>query len=181
MTAISHECTNCKLHINRIKIVKGRGTRPCDIAFFGEAPGKTENRRGIPFCGKAGGLLDIMLEDATDLNRDNFTPSYYIINTVFCRPCDSFQGDNREPEPEEILACRPNVLKEIRIASPKIVVFVGKVSEKYYKNDFPFTNKIQHPAFLLRHGGKMSDWYPSNIRKLSDIFREVKNIKRDSI
>lgn len=178
MTAIARDCVACKLHQFRIKIVKGKGTRPCDIVFMGEAPGKTENRRGIPFCGKSGELLNMMLEDAAELNRDNHIPSYFITNTVLCRPCDEFQGDNRAPEPEEIYACRPNVLKEIRIASPKAIVFVGKVAEKYYHKEFPFTFSIQHPAFLLRHGGKNSDWYPSNIRKLSDIFREIKNLKR---
>lgn len=180
MAAVSRECTKCNLYKTRIKIVRGRGTRPCDIVFMGEAPGKTENRRGIPFCGKSGDLLDLMLEDATKLNRNNYTPSCYIINAVLCRPCDEFQGDNREPFPEEVLACKPSVLKEIRIASPKMVVFVGKVAERYYKRDFPFINRIQHPAFLLRHGGRMSDWYPSNIRKLADIFLEVKELRREA-
>jgi uracil-DNA glycosylase family 4 len=146
---------------------------------MGEAPGKTENRRGTPFCGKSGELLDLMLKDAMELNRDTFLPTYYIINSVLCRPCNEFQGENREPEPEEVLACKPNVLKEIRIASPKMVIFVGKVAEKYYKRVFPFTDKIQHPAFLLRHGGRMSDWYFTNIRKLAEIFITVRKLRRD--
>ena len=88
MVVINRECTKCKLHETRIKIVRGRGVRPCDIVFMAEAPGKTENRKGIPFCGKSGKLFDLMLDDAVELNRNNFMPSFYIINSVLCRPCD---------------------------------------------------------------------------------------------
>ena len=164
---IRRPCKKCSLHRFRKKIVQGRGLIPADILFIGEAPGKAENITGEAFTGRSGKLLNQMIKDATP---KDWNLSVYITNTVFCRPTDSKQGDNRQPTPEEVLACSPNLYELIGRVKPKQIIFAGKVSESYYKKEFPDAVAIQHPAFLLRQGGKSSPYYLTNIRVLTEVF-----------
>ena len=91
------ECTRCKLHKTRTNIVFGVGNPEARLMFVAEAPGEDEDLQGFPFVGKAGQLLTKMIE-AMGLRRDDV----YICNTVKCRP-----PNNRNPEPDELLACEP--------------------------------------------------------------------------
>lgn len=166
-------CTKCKLHHYRRKIVTGRGQVPADILFIGEAPGKSEDLLGCPFVGPSGKLLESLFHEAAKDAGLVAIPSHYITNTVFCRPTDEFMGQNREPEREEVLACMPNVMRIYKRVEPKIVVFIGKVSERYYGKEFPMSSSIYHPAFLLRGGGPASPYYLQTVNKLSTIFKEV--------
>lgn len=174
MTAkLRNNCVACKLSRFRFKIVQGRGSIPADLMFMGEAPGKTEDLKGEAFVGKAGKLLDMMIEDAVGLlERENgltvILPSYYITNTVLCRPTDYLMGGNREPEPEEVLACRNNIMDIFERVNPKLVVFLGKVAQSYYEKVFTESIHIIHPAALLRQGKKRSPLYKPNVRRLSE-------------
>jgi uracil-DNA glycosylase len=181
-------CCKCKLSEYRRNVVIGRGDntqtpykldRQTDILFIGEAPGKSEDLLGFPFVGESGRLLDNMISKANhllfeeDFKEDRLFPSYYITNTVLCRPTDEKFGDNRQPTPLEVLQCSSNVINVYKHITPKLVVFVGKVSEKFYKKEFKRAKSIQHPAYILRNGGVNSAIYLDNVRKLMEIFRTI--------
>ena len=165
---IQKQCNRCNLAKFRKKIVQGRGSIPADILFIGESPGKAENITGRAFTGRSGKLLNSMIKDAAP----SLKLSYYITNIVFCRPTDSKHGDNREPTSEEVLACYPNLNNLIQRVKPKQIIFIGKISEGYYKKEFPDAITIQRPSFLLRQGGKASAYYLTNIRILSEVFEK---------
>lgn len=163
-------CTKCRLCKTRKQVVIGSGnaTKQSKILFVGEAPGKTEDLMGEAFIGPSGKLLRTMLDRASDM-ANRMLPDYYITNVVLCRPTDSKLGPNRPPEFDEILACGSNFLSIVDAIQPEVVVFIGKVAEKYYKDEFPGSISIQHPSFLLRTGGKASPFYMQNVRTLAGI------------
>ncbi len=111
------ECTRCKLHERRTKIVFGEGDPNAEIMFVGEGPGEQEDLRGIPFCGRAGELLTSMIEKGMGLPRS----SVYICNVVKCRP-----PNNRTPEPDEVSCCRPFLEAQIAVIRPKVIIALGK-------------------------------------------------------
>jgi len=111
------ECRSCGLCQARQQAVFGIGDLDPDWLFIGEGPGAEEDRKGEPFVGQAGKLLDAMLA-AIDLNRRQ---KVYIANTVKCRP-----PGNRTPEPEEIAACWPYLARQIQLLAPKLIVALGK-------------------------------------------------------
>src|SRR6185436_5222559 len=102
------ECTRCKLHTTRRKIVFGVGAEDAPLMFVGEAPGEQEDRRGEPFVGPAGELLDRMIE-AMGWTRQ----TVYIANTTKCRP-----PGNRNPQPDELAQCTPFLDAQIRAIAP---------------------------------------------------------------
>lgn len=112
-------CTACVLHEKRNKTVFGVGDEQADWLFVGEGPGAEEDAQGEPFVGQAGKLLDNMLA-AIDLRRGN---NVYIANIVKCRP-----PGNRNPEPEEALACSGHLQRQIELIRPKLIIALGKVA-----------------------------------------------------
>lgn len=171
-------CTKCALHETRINLVQGKGTYPADILFFGIAPGKDEDRKGVCFVGASGILLDQMLRDAVKhikiqfkIYKPEFT--YYVDNIVRCRPCDFFGAENRDPLSDEVFACKPHVQSVYRKVKPKITIFAGKIPAQYYKNVFKPNVVMWHPAALLRRGGVGAPEYMMNIRLLAETIREV--------
>lgn len=168
------KCPGCVLQNKVRQQVIGRGSLPADLLLIGEGPGKSEDLLGEPFIGPSGKLLDQTLLDASILAMVPI-PSHYITNVVLCRPWiyqeeDELYGENREPVREEILACMPNIMKIASVVRPKHVIFVGKVSEKYYRKEFRYSTRIYHPAFHLRYGGITSPFYRGDVRTLSEIF-----------
>ncbi len=111
-------CTKCALHRNRRNPVPGEGPIGAEVMVVGEAPGRREDELGRPFVGMAGKLLDTLLEKA-GLRRDQV----YITNVVKCRP-----PGNRDPRPEEISACLPYLLRQIRILRPRVIIAVGRIA-----------------------------------------------------
>ncbi len=111
-------CKKCSLFKTANNPVPGNGDYGAEILFIGEAPGFTENQRGIPFCGLAGKLLDELL-NSIGLNRDRV----FVANILKHRP-----PDNREPLPEEIVACKDFLDRQIEIISPKAIVTLGRFS-----------------------------------------------------
>ena len=111
-------CKKCSLHKSRTQVVPGAGNPKANIMFIGEAPGKKEDQTGEPFVGAAGKFLNEMLA-SIDLKREDI----FIANTVKCRP-----PDNRDPKPEEIETCLPNLKQQISIIKPKIIVSLGRFS-----------------------------------------------------
>jgi DNA polymerase len=153
------ECTRCKLHGTRTSIVFGVGAPDAPLMFVGEGPGEQEDKRGEPFVGPAGELLDKMI-DAMGWSRD----SVYINNIVMCRP-----PGNRNPQPDEVGACKPFLEARIGAVAPRIIVALGRpAANTLLGTDAPISTlrgrfhdrngvKVMptfHPAYLLREPDK---------------------------
>ncbi|MGB9680499.1 MAG: uracil-DNA glycosylase [Thermoanaerobacteraceae bacterium] len=159
------ECLNCKkcnLSNTRNNVVFGEGSYKSKIMFIGEGPGKDEDLQGKPFVGRAGQLLNKMLE-AINLKREDI----YIANIVKCRP-----PNNRVPLEEEIQACIPYLRNQVAIISPKIIVCLGSTAAKaiidknfkitamrgrWYERKGVSIIATYHPAALLRDPGKKTE------------------------
>lgn len=157
-------CTSCPLHEGRMRTVFGVGDRAADWLVIGEAPGAEEDRRGEPFVGRAGKLLDAMLA-ALGHTREQV----YIANTVKCRP-----PENRNPRPEEMATCAPYLERQIELLAPKIILAVGGVAahrllgvdtpvgrlrghvHRYGPAGIPLV-VTWHPAYLLRRPEAKAD------------------------
>ncbi|OGW28111.1 MAG: uracil-DNA glycosylase, partial [Nitrospinae bacterium RIFCSPLOWO2_12_FULL_47_7] len=112
------DCTRCKLSKTRTHIVFGSGNPNAKLVFVGEGPGADEDAQGLPFVGRAGKKLTEIIESGMGLNRENDT---YICNIVKCRP-----PENRDPEPDEVSACKPFLAKQLKAIRPKVIVALGK-------------------------------------------------------
>ena len=151
-------CTRCPLHRTRTQGVLGVGPRRTDWLVIGEAPGAEEDRRGEPFVGAAGQLLDAMLK-AIGLERRN---NVYIANVLKSRP-----PGNRDPRPEEVAACLPYLLRQVRLLEPKIILAVGRIAAQNLLGTEAPLSRLRgqvhrfgefntplvvtyHPAYLLR-------------------------------
>ena len=108
-------CTRCRLSESRTQIVLGHGNPAADLMFVGEAPGREEDEQGRPFVGDSGQLLTKIIE-AMGTTREQV----YIVNTVGCRP-----PENRNPHADEVAACRPFLLEQIRVVAPRVIVTLG--------------------------------------------------------
>ncbi len=150
------ECTRCKLHTGRTQIVFGVGNPHAKLVFVGEAPGADEDAQGEPFVGRAGQLLTKIIQ-AMGMQREDV----YICNIIKCRP-----PNNRTPEADEILACSPFLLKQLRVIGPAFICALGgpatqtllqtkepitRLRGKFYDfHGIPLLPTF-HPAFLLRN------------------------------
>jgi len=157
-------CTRCELSQSRTNTVFGVGNPEADWLIIGEAPGAEEDRRGEPFVGRAGKLLDQMLL-AIGQSRD----SVFIANILKCRP-----PDNRDPKPAEAAACRNYLERQIELLQPKIILAVGKIAaQNLLGSDDPVGRMrgrphelggiplvvTYHPAYLLRSPSqKQKSW-----------------------
>lgn len=146
-------CRKCNLWKTRKKPVFGEGSLDTDIFFVGEAPGYNEDMQGRPFVGKAGKILDELLE-SIGLRRSEI----YIANTIECRP-----PDNRNPLKTEIDACAEHLDKQIEIIQPRIIVPLGNFACSYI-----------FEKFGLKYG-KISDVH-GKIFQINTIFGNVKII-----
>jgi len=112
------QCRRCRLHESKTHYVPGEGSNRPDILFIGEGPGETEDQFGRPFIGKAGQLLDKIIQKMGMQRGDVF-----IANVVKCRP-----PNNREPLKDEVETCLPYLSRQIVILQPKVIVCLGKVA-----------------------------------------------------
>lgn len=164
-------CTRCALHRERTQTVFARGTGRSGVLFLGEGPGEEEDRKGEPFVGPAGQLLDRMIA-AMQLARDDV----YVCNVVKCRP-----PRNRKPEPDEMSQCRPYLEEQISLLQPRVIVALGATAVqgllgttggitrlrgqwKLFRGQTPVMPTF-HPAYLLRQ--------PQAKREVWDDLREV--------
>ena len=157
-------CTKCPLAFTRTKIVVGRGSLTATTLIIGEAPGKSEDVLGQAFIGDSGKLFDEML---SRVGIDNC----FFTNTILCRPCDSRDGENREPLPAEIFLCLENVQKIINsLHHIKGIIFAGSIAKRYFATRLKGLPQchIVHPSFLLRTGGKASPHYLDAINSLKE-------------
>jgi uracil-DNA glycosylase len=113
-------CTRCPLHETRTRTVFGAGNADAELMFVGEAPGAEEDRQGLPFVGRAGQLLNQLLEEI-GLSREDV----FIANVLKSRP-----PGNRDPQPLEIAACEPYLFEQVRLIEPKVVCTLGNFATK---------------------------------------------------
>lgn len=150
-------CTRCALHQSRTQTVFGVGNVAADWMIIGEAPGQEEDRRGEPFVGRAGKLLDEMLL-SLGLDRQ----SVFIANILKCRP-----PNNRDPKADEAASCRSYLERQIDLVAPRIILAVGRVAAQHLLATDAPVGRLRgsvheladrqlpvvvtyHPAYLLR-------------------------------
>lgn len=150
-------CTKCSLCETRTQTVFGIGNHRARLFLVGEAPGAEEDRRGEPFVGRAGQLLNSMLR-AVDLTRDDV----FIANVLKCRP-----PGNRDPKPEEAASCLPYLERQIALIEPALMLAIGRVSAQTLLGTDAAVARLRgrvhhfgerhiplvvtyHPAYLLR-------------------------------
>jgi len=165
-------CPRCKLSKTRTKIVFGQGNPHAELMFVGEAPGRDEDEQGLAFVGRAGQLLTKIIE-AIGRKREEV----YIANVIKCRP-----PNNRNPESDEIAACRPFLDEQIRLVSPRVLVTLGTfAAQVILETDEPI-GRVRgrwqtargvrvmptfHPAFLLRTPERKKDVW-EDMKKVRD-------------
>jgi uracil-DNA glycosylase len=148
-------CQQCRLSTSRTQVVFGRGSGQAELVVVGEAPGGEEDRRGEPFVGPAGKLLDLLLLSA-GFDRD----SVYICNVLKCRP-----PNNRDPRPDEVAQCTPYLHAQLEAIAPRALLAVGKFSSQTLAGSEESIGRLRgqvhsyrgipvvatyHPAYLLR-------------------------------
>jgi len=172
-------CLKCPLGHTRTNFVFGVGNPHAEVMFIGEAPGADEDAQGEPFVGRAGQLLNKIL-DAVKLKREEV----YICNILKCRP-----PNNRDPEPTEMETCTPYLHKQIELMQPKFIICLGRIAGQWLLqtkdsltalrgriHDFAGTKLIvtYHPAALLRNPNwKLPAWEDMKMfRKAYDEMKE---------
>ena len=172
--ALKLECMNCRgcaLADNRTNVVFGIGNEAAEILLIGEGPGQSEDEQGIPFVGRAGQLLDDMLE-IIGLDRTKV----YIANIVKCRP-----PQNRDPLNVEQDACIGYLRRQTALIRPKIIVCLGRIAAKaIIKEDFKITS--EHGQWFSRGGVQMTAIYhPAallrDVQKRPETFEDLKAIQ----
>ena len=173
-------CLKCPLGHTRTNFVFGVGNPDAEVMFIGEAPGADEDAQGEPFVGRAGQLLNKIIE-AVNLKREEV----YICNILKCRP-----PNNRDPQPSEMETCSPYLIKQIEIVKPKFIICLGRISAQWLlkTNDSLTTMRSRvhdflgaklivtyHPAALLRNPGwKRPAW--EDMKMFKKLFDEEKAV-----
>ncbi|HEV7668636.1 MAG TPA: uracil-DNA glycosylase [Thermoanaerobaculia bacterium] len=169
-------CTRCRLSGGRTRTVFGAGNPAAELMFIGEGPGAEEDKQGLPFVGRAGELLTRIVQ-AIELRREDV----YIANIVKCRP-----PGNRDPQPDEVSACRGYLERQIELIQPRVIVALGRIAAqtllgnedpigrmrgRWYKVLGVSTMVTYHPAALLRNPAlKRPTW--EDMQQVRDRLRE---------
>ncbi|MFP4457827.1 MAG: uracil-DNA glycosylase family protein [Clostridia bacterium] len=179
LNKVIQNCHKCNLSQARTHVVIGQGNKKADLLIVGEGPGKNEDLQGEPFVGKAGQLLDKILE-AVQLSRSEV----YITNIVKCRP-----PDNRDPKTEEKESCLPYLRAQFLLIRPKIILCLGRIAAQtlidpsfkitkqhgeWFEKKNVYMMATFHPAALLRDPSrKRAVW--EDMQKLKAKYDELKS------
>src|SRR6201995_2916952 len=137
-------CRKCPLYETRTKAVFGAGNADADLMFVGEAPGAEEDRQGLPFVGRAGQLLNQLLEEI-GLSRGDV----FIANVLKSRP-----PGNRDPQPEEIEACKPYLFEQVRLIEPRVVCTLGNFATKLLSGNPTGITRVRGTPQVHELGGR---------------------------
>ena len=155
-------CMNCSLHETRKSVVFGEGSDKARVVFVGEAPGEEEDLQGRPFVGRAGKLLDELIEKVGLARAD-----VYICNVLKCRP-----PGNRDPEEGEVEACRDYLVTQLKLIRPRIICTLGRHAYNTLMGTDERITKVRgvltryegvpllptyHPSFLLRNSDRLKE------------------------
>lgn len=173
-------CVKCGLHSTRTQTVFGVGNTRAEWLVVGEAPGAEEDRKGEPFVGRAGQLLDAMLH-AIGLSRDS---NVYVANILKCRP-----PNNRDPRPDEVACCMPYLVRQIALLQPRLILAVGRIAAQNLLGTTAPLGRLRgqvhsfgelntplivtyHPAYLLRTpADKRKAW--EDLKFARAVFRQL--------
>ena len=155
-------CTRCVLARTRNNVVPGMGVKNPLVLVIGEGPGHDEDIQGLPFVGKAGILLDKML-NAIDLDRNK---NCYIANVVKCRP-----PENRNPSPQEMDACFSFLQTQIHILKPKMILCMGKIAIEKLMNQSISITQSHGQFFEYNSISVMPTYHPSALLRNTDLKR----------
>jgi uracil-DNA glycosylase family 4 len=176
------DCTRCKLHRGRNKIVFGDGSPQARLVLVGEGPGADEDLQGLPFVGRAGKLLTQMIE-AMGLERREV----YICNVVKCRP-----PENRTPEKDEVACCSPFLFRQLDVIRPKVIVCLGSVAAQtllqtnrgisHFRGEWLEFRGYKllatyHPAYLLRNPAAKGEVWKDLQKVMAELGLQVKKNK----
>ncbi len=165
-------CRRCGLCETRTNVVFGVGPEDAKVMFIGEGPGENEDLQGEPFVGRAGKLLDDMLE-LIDLDRGKV----YIANMVKCRP-----PRNRDPLPTEQEACAPWLKRQLEIINPGLIVCLGRIAAmRFIRSDFKISR--EHGVWFEKDGRRvMALYHPAALlrapRTRPETFEDLKRIQK---
>jgi DNA polymerase len=174
-------CTRCELSRSRKSVVFGEGSERARVVFVGEAPGEEEDRQGRPFVGRAGKLLDQMIERIGLNRRDVF-----ICNVLKCRP-----PNNRDPEAREVEACRDYLVAQLALIKPHLICTLGKHAYNTLMGVDARITKVRglltsykgtkllptyHPSYLLRNQGAIKEAY-EDMEKVKSLLAGSKSIE----
>ena len=174
-------CTRCKLHHSRKKAVPGAGNPNAEVMLIGEGPGFHENQQGLPFVGASGKFLDELLDQAK-LTREEV----FITNVVKCRP-----PGNRDPQTEELEACKAYLERQIEAINPDVIVTLGRFSMAHFLNLGKISSihgrsqwcsgrmviPMYHPAAAL-HQPSLRSVVKEDFSKIPDLVREAKKTRK---
>ncbi len=145
------QCVRCQeLAATRKNVVFGAGNADADLMFVGEAPGASEDERGLPFVGRAGKLLETLLEEIGLARKDVF-----IANTLKCRP-----PGNRDPLPVEIENCHEYLYRQVELIQPRVICSLGNFSTKLLRNDPTGITRLHGKPEELTLGRRTVRLYP---------------------
>lgn len=180
LRAVVKNCNRCKLRPSCTQTVFGVGIEHAPLMVVGEGPGADEDAQGEPFVGRAGKLLDEMLRSIGRSRAENV----FIANVVKCRP-----PGNRDPEPDEVEACRPYLDQQIKLVKPRLIVALGRIAAQRLLNTDEPLSKLRgplyhygaektplfityHPAYLLRSPReKAKSW--EDLKKVHRFLRDA--------
>jgi uracil-DNA glycosylase family 4 len=149
--AQARDCTRCpELSQTRKTVVFGAGNADADLMFIGEAPGASEDEQGVPFVGRAGKLLDRLLEEIGLARSEVF-----IANTLMCRP-----PGNRDPQPIEIENCHDYLLRKVELIQPNVICTLGNFSTKLLRGDPAGITRVHGQPEVLELGRRAVRLYP---------------------
>jgi len=176
-------CTRCKLHYSRKNAVPGSGDPHTSIMFIGEGPGFHENQQGLPFVGAAGQFLDELLAEA-GLEREKV----FITNVVKCRP-----PGNRDPETEELEACKSYLERQIAAVNPDVIVTLGRISMSIFVSNGKISSihghsfwsngrmviPMYHPAAAL-HQPSLREIVKADFARLPELIEKAKETRENN-
>lgn len=176
-------CIKCKLSKSRTQVVFGVGNPSAELMFIGEGPGYYEDQQGEPFVGAAGKLLDKVIHETLGLLRKDV----YITNVVKCRP-----PNNRDPEQDEIDACRPYLEEQIKLIDPKVISTLGNFATRAILGKAVNISKVRgkkimsagrivmptfHPAAILRNGS-LFDSFKEDFMALKELLVKKTEVEK---
>jgi DNA polymerase len=147
----ARDCTRCsELAATRKTVVFGAGNADADLMFIGEAPGASEDEQGLPFVGRAGKLLDQLLEEIGLQRKDVF-----VANVLNCRP-----PGNRDPLPIEIENCQYYTMRQVELIEPSVICTLGNFSTKLLRGDPTGITRLHGQPEMITLGARNARLYP---------------------
>lgn len=169
------DCKRCKLHSDRRHIVFGSGNPEANLVFVGEGPGEDEDIQGKPFVGRAGQLLTKIIH-SINLAREDV----YIANIIKCRP-----PQNRNPEPDEIRACEPFLIKQLDVIKPKIICALGTFAAQTLLETTEKISRLRGRFIPYRHSKLIATFHPAfllrNPQRKRDVWEDMKMIRKEYV